>query len=184
MFPSPLRVPLHYVCARVARWYIFEPKSQFFECLAIKDEIYLMAIWPILLQFHIFYGHLVCIHIVLYVLWYIFPVLVCCTDKNLAILVCAWRKVFFFADVSQTLTEKSGRGSWRIVCLKKLQLCGVCMDTVPHAKNCLMYFVLTGIDLNYFSCICRKHDKHTCIYLHVHICIHTCYLCYTYMIAN
>jgi hypothetical protein len=37
--------------------------------------VYFMAIWYILWPFGIFYGYLV----------YIFPILVCCTKKNLAI---------------------------------------------------------------------------------------------------
>jgi hypothetical protein len=42
-----------------------------------------MTIWSILRPIGIFYGHLVYFLVV----WYIFPVLVCCTKKNLATLV-------------------------------------------------------------------------------------------------
>jgi hypothetical protein len=45
-----------------------------------KMIMYVMAIWNILWRFGIFYDHLV--HFVL--IWYIFPVLVSCTKKNLA----------------------------------------------------------------------------------------------------
>jgi uncharacterized membrane protein YesL len=41
-----------------------------------------MAIWSILLPFSIFCGHL----LYFVVIWYIFPVLVCYTNKNLATL--------------------------------------------------------------------------------------------------
>jgi hypothetical protein len=41
---------------------------------------YIVDIWPILRPFGIFHSHLV--HFA--VIWYIFPVLVCCAKKNLA----------------------------------------------------------------------------------------------------
>jgi hypothetical protein len=52
-----------------------------------KILIYFMAIWNILQTFGIFYGHLV--HFA--VIWYFFPVLVCCTEKNLATLRCMFK---------------------------------------------------------------------------------------------
>jgi hypothetical protein len=45
--------------------------------------VYLMAIWYILWPFGIFYGHLVYFMLI----WYIFPVLVSCTKENLATLL-------------------------------------------------------------------------------------------------
>jgi hypothetical protein len=48
--------------------------------LDLKVLIYVMAIWNILQTFGIFYDHLV--HFVF--IWYIFPVWVSCTKKNLA----------------------------------------------------------------------------------------------------
>jgi hypothetical protein len=48
-----------------------------------KMLIYFMALWNILQTFGIFSDHLV--HFML--IWYIFPVLISCTKKNLATLV-------------------------------------------------------------------------------------------------
>jgi transcriptional regulator of aromatic amino acid metabolism len=45
--------------------------------------VYFMVIWSTFRPFGIFYGHLV--HVPSF--WYILPVLVCCTKKNLATLV-------------------------------------------------------------------------------------------------
>jgi hypothetical protein len=48
---------------------------------------YFMAIWYILWPFGIFYGHLVYFMAIWYILWQLgifFPVLECCTLKNLA----------------------------------------------------------------------------------------------------
>jgi hypothetical protein len=47
-----------------------------------KMLVYFKAIWTILRPFDIFYVHLV----YFVVNWYIFLVLVCCTEKNMAIL--------------------------------------------------------------------------------------------------
>jgi hypothetical protein len=52
--------------------------------------IYFMAIWKILMTFGIFYDHFVDFVLV----WYIFPVLVSCTKKNLATLLIA-HDIFF-----------------------------------------------------------------------------------------
>jgi hypothetical protein len=60
------------IASRVARWYIFQTKNP-----------NLGKFWYILWSFGISYDHLV--HSV--VLWYIFTVLVCCTEKNLATLI-------------------------------------------------------------------------------------------------
>jgi hypothetical protein len=85
---------------RVARWYIFKPEIQIWvnfggsfnrRCWYIlwpfgifQDHIvYLMAIWYISRSYSKFCGHLVYFMVNLY----IFPVLVCCTKKNLATLV-------------------------------------------------------------------------------------------------
>jgi hypothetical protein len=48
-----------------------------------KIIVYFMAIWSILRPFGIFYGH----SVYFMVIWYIFPVWVCCTMKNLATLI-------------------------------------------------------------------------------------------------
>jgi hypothetical protein len=44
--------------------------------------VYFIANWNILCPFDIFYGNLV-----YFLFWYIFPILVCCTKKNLATLL-------------------------------------------------------------------------------------------------
>jgi hypothetical protein len=79
------RSALIYICTcigrgRVARWHIFEPKKSRFglilEGFAMEDV-------------GILYGHLVYLQLFWYVLWLFgifFPVLVCCTKKNLATL--------------------------------------------------------------------------------------------------
>jgi hypothetical protein len=70
-----------------------------------------MTIWSILRPIGIFYGHFV--HFV--VVWYIFPVLVCCTKKNLATLIFFGGKSLSgefptFADaVEKTVANKSLR---------------------------------------------------------------------------
>jgi hypothetical protein len=65
----------------------FQTKStnlgKFWRALDWKMFIYFMAIWNILWTFGIFFDHLV--HFVF--IWYIFPVWVSCTNKNLATLV-------------------------------------------------------------------------------------------------
>jgi hypothetical protein len=61
---------------RVARWYIFKPKIPFW--LNFGGSMY-VAMGDI----GTFYGHLV----YFMVIWYIFPVLVCCAIKNLATLL-------------------------------------------------------------------------------------------------
>jgi hypothetical protein len=80
--------------SRVARWHIFKPNlGKFWRDLQwkmlinvnISTSIYkheIMASWSILQQYGILCGHLVDFMLV----WYIFPVLVCCTKKNLATL--------------------------------------------------------------------------------------------------
>jgi hypothetical protein len=57
--------------------------GKFLRVLKWKMLVYFIAIWDILRPFCIFCGHLG----YLMVIWYIFPVLVCCTKKNLATLV-------------------------------------------------------------------------------------------------
>jgi hypothetical protein len=52
---------------------------------------YFMAVWSILQPFGIFCGHLV----YFMVIWYIFPVLVCCAKKNLATLLLTIVKACF-----------------------------------------------------------------------------------------
>jgi hypothetical protein len=69
------------------RWYIFEPKIPIWvklggSCNGIWST-YFKDIWYILWQFGIFCGILV----YFVAIWYIFPVLVCCTKKNLAVLL-------------------------------------------------------------------------------------------------
>jgi hypothetical protein len=74
---------------RVARWHIFKPKIPI--CVNFGGWngrcfvylVYFVSIWYILCPFGIF-----CVHLVYFeVICYIFPVLVCCTNKNLATLV-------------------------------------------------------------------------------------------------
>jgi hypothetical protein len=57
--------------------------GNFWTALDWKMLVYFIAIWNILWTFGILYGHLV--HFVF--IWYIFPVLVSCTKKNLATLI-------------------------------------------------------------------------------------------------
>jgi hypothetical protein len=71
---------------RVARWFVFKPKSnlgKMFRASDSKMSTYFMAIWNILWIFGIFYDH--SLHFVF--IWYIFPVLVSRTKKNLATLL-------------------------------------------------------------------------------------------------
>jgi hypothetical protein len=75
------------IANRVARWYIFIQKSVF---EYIFGRNWNGKFWDILLPFGIFYGHLVLFTAIWYILLsfgYIFPVLVCCTKKNLAPLI-------------------------------------------------------------------------------------------------
>jgi hypothetical protein len=57
--------------------------GKFFMFLQLKMSVYLMDTWSILRSFVIFYLHLG----KLVVIWYLFPVLVFCTKKNLATLI-------------------------------------------------------------------------------------------------
>jgi hypothetical protein len=59
--------------------------GKFWRYLDGKTDTYFMAIWNILRAFGIFYSHLV--HFMF--IWKKNPVLVSCTKKNLATLVCA-----------------------------------------------------------------------------------------------
>jgi hypothetical protein len=81
------------VADRVARWYSLKLKITIW-----VKEGFTTAVWSI-------FGYLVyvvCCHLVYFlVIWYIFPVLVCCTKKNLATLAVAaailgWEKHFCF----------------------------------------------------------------------------------------
>jgi hypothetical protein len=63
--------------SRLARWYIFKPKIPIWEKTLWNMLVNVMAIWYILWSF-----------------WYIFPVLVRCTKKNLATLN-SWLDLFF-----------------------------------------------------------------------------------------
>jgi hypothetical protein len=76
---------------RVARWDIFRPKIALRinfggHCNGRCYVVYFMDIWSILQPFDIFYEHLIYMvygHLVYFVaIWYIFPVLVHCTQKN------------------------------------------------------------------------------------------------------
>jgi hypothetical protein len=79
------------VSTRVARWYIFKSKIPIWVnigrsfhgrcCNILWHLVYFNAIF-------VFYDHLVCF----VVIRYIFPILVCCTKKNLATLVSTPRK--------------------------------------------------------------------------------------------
>jgi hypothetical protein len=68
---------------RVARWYIFSNQNpnlgKFWSVLQFKMLVTFMAIRSILQPFRIFYVHFVYFKVI----WYIFPVLVCCPKKNL-----------------------------------------------------------------------------------------------------
>jgi hypothetical protein len=71
----------------VARWFAFTPNIPIWVNLGgpyadWKMLIYFMVFWNILLTFWIFYDHWVN----LVFIWYIFTVLVSCTNKNLATL--------------------------------------------------------------------------------------------------
>jgi hypothetical protein len=57
--------------------------GKFWRDLQSKILVYVTVIWHILRPFGIFCGHLA----YLMVIWYIFPILVCCTKKNLATLL-------------------------------------------------------------------------------------------------
>jgi hypothetical protein len=70
--------------------------DKFLRVLQWKILVYYMAMWSILWLFNIFCGHLV----YFMVIWYIFPVLVCCTTKNLATLCFC---VYKFTCASSTL---------------------------------------------------------------------------------
>jgi hypothetical protein len=76
------------VGSRVARWHIFKPKIPIWVFRYQRDLqwltlIYFIAVWSILRPFGICCGHLV----YSLVIWYTFPVLVYCTNKNLATVV-------------------------------------------------------------------------------------------------
>jgi hypothetical protein len=73
-------------------------KSKFWSVLLSKVLMYFMDIWSILLSIVTFYGHLV----YLVVIWYIFPVLVFCTKKNLATLPhsCELHKKSYLAQLA------------------------------------------------------------------------------------
>jgi DNA integrity scanning protein DisA with diadenylate cyclase activity len=74
------------VKSRVARWFLFRTKIpilvNFGWSKILENVDILMVIWHILQTFMIFYDHLV--HFVL--IWYIFPVWVIFTQKNLTTL--------------------------------------------------------------------------------------------------
>jgi hypothetical protein len=70
----------------VARWFVYKPKKyqfgQFLEGVEMEDVGIFLAVRSILWPSGIFYGFLV----YLKVNWYILPVLVSCSKKNLATL--------------------------------------------------------------------------------------------------
>jgi hypothetical protein len=74
-------------CVQGCQMFCFQTKNpnlgKFWRAFDGIMLIYFRAIWDILQLFWIFYDHLV--HFVL--IWYLFPVLVSCTKKNLATLV-------------------------------------------------------------------------------------------------
>jgi hypothetical protein len=59
--------------------------GKFWRALDWKMFLYFVAIWNILCRFGIFYEHLVRFVFI----WYLFPILVSCTNKHLATLVTA-----------------------------------------------------------------------------------------------
>jgi hypothetical protein len=72
---------------RVARWFVFKPNIPIWvdfggSCYGKSWYTYFMTIWSILRPLEMFYGLLV----YFVVIWYIFPVLVFWTKKNLATL--------------------------------------------------------------------------------------------------
>jgi hypothetical protein len=69
---------------RVARWYIFKPKLSIWGNFGGSCN---GSCWYILWPFDLFYGHLVYFFATLYIYGIFFPVLVCCTKKNLATLL-------------------------------------------------------------------------------------------------
>jgi hypothetical protein len=64
---------------RVARWYVFRPKIPLGVNFGGSCNL---RCWYILWTFSLFHGH----SIYFMAVWYIFPVLVCCSKKNLATL--------------------------------------------------------------------------------------------------
>jgi hypothetical protein len=70
-----------------------------------------MAIWNILQAFGKFYDHL--LHFVF--IWYIFPVLVSCTKKNLAILITAISHTRIFLLRGRGLDYL---GAWSLLCAR------------------------------------------------------------------
>jgi hypothetical protein len=73
--------------------------GKFWRVLQWNMLVYNMSISSILWIFGLFYGYLVYV----IVIWYIFPVLVCCTGKNLATL----------ASSTTSEIESNTRPSWR-----------------------------------------------------------------------
>jgi hypothetical protein len=71
--------------------------GKFWRVLQWKMFVYFMSIWSILLPFGIFYTNLV--HFL--VIWYIFPVLVCGSKKNLATLYCNSSPTLFRTVISR-----------------------------------------------------------------------------------
>jgi hypothetical protein len=84
---NKVRKVLFLSLTRVARWFVFNPKIQIWvnsEHLAMED-VGIHILWP----FGIFYSNLVYFMAIWYIFWLFgifFPVLVCCSKKNLATL--------------------------------------------------------------------------------------------------
>jgi hypothetical protein len=71
------------LASRVARWYIFKPKIQIWVNFERPAMVYYYSHLVKVRPFGTFYDHLVYVH----PFWYIFPVVFCCTKKNLATLL-------------------------------------------------------------------------------------------------
>jgi hypothetical protein len=75
---------------RVARWYFFKPKILIWVNFGESSN---GIFWYILLTRNLFYGHFIYFVAIWCILWLfgiLFPVLECCTKKNLATLVVRW----------------------------------------------------------------------------------------------
>jgi hypothetical protein len=70
----------------VAKWHVFKTKIKIWVNFGRTWKV---RCWYILRPFGLFYCHMVNVVVICYILWlfwYIFPVLVCCHEKNLATL--------------------------------------------------------------------------------------------------
>jgi hypothetical protein len=101
----------------------------FLRVLQLEMLVYYLAVWSILRLFGMFLGHLVYFMI----FWYIFPVLVCFTKKNLATLLGSAILVFASGTVDSAFESSSGLIVWIKICtyLPTSQHC-----SVEHIVQC------------------------------------------------